>query len=139
MVEAATRALTESGEHGALWYAVAGAAAKLDPRREREWLEAAAKVAGVYAVNTGIKYAAGRPRPELADIGTPTALSFPSAHAATSFAAARLYGELAPAARPLLYAAAIAMVASRLHFRVHYPSDLLAGALLGDSAARLLD
>lgn len=138
-IERAARALTEAGEHGVLWYAIAAAAAGRDRPRRDDWLEAGAKVAGIYAANTAIKLVARRQRPELAELGTPTALSFPSAHAATSFAAARLFGELAPAARPVLYAGALAMTASRLHFLVHYPSDLIAGAALGDAAARLLD
>jgi membrane-associated phospholipid phosphatase len=138
-VERAARGLTRAGEHGALWYAIAAVAAGRDQRRREDWLAAGAKVAGVYAANTAIKLAARRHRPALADLGTPTALSFPSSHAATSFAAARLFGELAPAARPVFYAGAVAMTASRLHFLVHYPSDLIVGAALGDAAARLLD
>jgi membrane-associated phospholipid phosphatase len=96
------------------------------------------KVAVVYGLNTALKLLARRQRPPIAALGTPTALSFPSSHAATSFAAARLFSEIEPGARPLFYFAALNVVGSRLHFCVHYPSDLLAGAALGDAAARAL-
>jgi undecaprenyl-diphosphatase len=83
--------------------------------------------------NTAIKFAVRRRRPRIDDLppltGTPTGLSFPSAHATSSFCAARMYGRLAP--RPPLYALAVALAASRLYLGVHYPSDVLAGAVLG--------
>jgi undecaprenyl-diphosphatase len=138
LIERATRVLTVAGEHGALWYAIAGLGAWRDQRRREQWISAGAKVGAVYAANTAIKLAARRHRPPVADLGAPSALSFPSSHAATSFGAARLYSELVPPARPLLYGGALAVTASRLHFRVHYPSDLLAGALAGDLLARVL-
>jgi len=64
-----------------------------------------------------------------------TALSFPSAHAATSFAGAVSYSRLGLPAIPL-YALATALSASRLYLGVHFPSDTLAGALLGTALGR---
>jgi undecaprenyl-diphosphatase len=91
-------------------------------------------VAGTYALNTVIKLAVRRRRPELPSLpaltGTPTQLSFPSAHASTSFAAAGVYARLGLPA-PVLYAFAVKLSLSRLYLGVHYPSDVLAGAMLG--------
>jgi undecaprenyl-diphosphatase len=137
-VERAARLLTFAGEHGAVWYLIAAIAARRTPAQREQWQAAGLKVLGIYLLNTAIKLLLGRKRPPIATLGTPSSLSFPSSHAATSFAAARLYGELAPGARPALYAGAAAMTASRLHFCVHYPSDLIAGAAIGDAAAGLL-
>jgi membrane-associated phospholipid phosphatase len=104
----------------------------------------------VYALNTAIKRVVGRRRPELPGLppltGTPTALSFPSAHASTSFAGADVYSRLGLPA-PLLYALAAGLSLSRLYLGVHYPSDVVAGAVLGalagsvylDAQAHILD
>lgn len=135
-VEGATRLVTRAGEHGAAWYVLAGVAAAVDvPRRER-WLRTSAIVAGTYAVSTGVKLLARRQRPPIAAHGTKTGLSFPSSHAATSFAAARAISAVEPRASLPAYTLAVAFAGSRLHFCVHYPSDIVAGALLGDAIAR---
>jgi membrane-associated phospholipid phosphatase len=84
-------------------------------------------------VNQTIKRIVRRPRPQLENLPqlthTMSQLSFPSAHSTTSFAAARAYHGLAPA--PLLYGLAGSLALSRLYLGVHYPSDILCGALLG--------
>jgi undecaprenyl-diphosphatase len=67
-------------------------------------------------------------------VSTPTQLSFPSAHATTSFAGALCYSRLGLPRAPL-YALALALSASRVYLGVHYPSDVLAGAALGTAAA----
>ncbi len=122
------------GEHGAVWLAIGVVGGALDAERRGSWRRATATVAGVYALNTAIKRLVGRPRPQLAGLpaltGTPTALSFPSAHASTSFAGARCYARLGLSAVPL-YALATGLSLSRLYLGVHYPSDVLAGAVLG--------
>ncbi|MGO9249366.1 MAG: phosphatase PAP2 family protein [Solirubrobacteraceae bacterium] len=137
-VERAVARFSRLGEHGGVWLAIGAAGWALDRPRAAQWQGATARVAGVYALNTLLKLAVRRRRPELPGLpaltGTPTQLSFPSAHAATSFAAARLYARLGLPA-PVLYALAIKMSLSRLYLGVHYPSDVLAGAALGTVAA----
>jgi undecaprenyl-diphosphatase len=61
----------------------------------------------------------------------PTDWSFPSGHAATSFAGATMLAHFLPRQRLLLYALAVAIAYSRVYVGVHYPVDVLAGAALG--------
>jgi membrane-associated phospholipid phosphatase len=122
------------GEHGALWIALGLLGAAVDRPRRGAWGRAAGVVAATYGLNTALKFAIRRRRPRVDGlpplVGTPTALSFPSAHAATSFCAARQYARLG-APRAPLNALAVAMAASRLYLGVHWPSDIAAGAALG--------
>jgi undecaprenyl-diphosphatase len=57
--------------------------------------------------------------------------SFPAGHAATAFAGAVLLTALVPRFWPLFFALAAAIGYSRIYDGVHYPTDVLAGALLG--------
>ena len=124
-----------------MWLAIGTAGALADLRsvageqeRARGFRRARRTVAATYLLNTAIKLAVRRPRPQLDDLpaltGTPTGLSFPSAHASTSFAGAVSYSRLGLAPLPL-YSLAAALSLSRIYLGVHYPSDVLAGALLG--------
>jgi membrane-associated phospholipid phosphatase len=134
-VERVTSAFSRTGEHAVCWFALGLTSAWLagQPGRREAWLRGVRVVGGAYAANYAVKVAVRRRRPELPGLEplTPTVstLSFPSAHATTSFAAARAYSRVAPAAP--LYAAAFAFALSRPYLGVHYPSDVVAGAALG--------
>jgi membrane-associated phospholipid phosphatase len=126
------------GEHAAVWLAIGAIGALADQPRRARWARATGTVAGMYALNTAIKLLVRRSRPQLRGlkplVATPTTLSFPSAHASTAFAGAFAYSRLGLPALPL-YALAAKLSYSRLYLGVHYPSDVLAGALLGTAVA----
>jgi membrane-associated phospholipid phosphatase len=134
----AVERFSKLGERGAVWLAIGAAGYALDEERREQWRGAIGTVAGVYALNTLVKLAVRRRRPQLPGLppltSTPTQLSFPSAHASTSFAGALAYTRLGLPAVPL-YALAKGLAVSRLYLGVHYPSDVLAGALLGTVVA----
>ncbi|MBP2475390.1 membrane-associated phospholipid phosphatase [Crossiella equi] len=131
------KAVSLFGEHAAGWLAVGAAGAALDPKRRRRWLAATAGVAAAHATSVGVKHLVRRPRPHHPAVqvrtGTPSGLSFPSAHATSTAAAAVLLGGLAGRrATPVLLSALVPpMALSRLVLGVHYPSDVVAGAALG--------
>jgi membrane-associated phospholipid phosphatase len=128
-----------TGEHAACWLGLgcAGAMLSKDQQVRTGWLRGLRIVGAAYAVNYAVKISARRHRPELGGLppltGTVSRLSFPSAHATTSFAAARAYSRVAPAGP--LYLAAAAFALSRPYLGVHYPSDVVAGMALGTAIA----
>ena len=139
-VERAVAAFSKLGEHGALWLALSTAGATLSTgQRKRDFRDAGVTVAASFIANQTVKLLVRRPRPDLPGlpplIHTMSNRSYPSAHATTSAAGARALCGLLPA--PPLYAIAVALAISRPYLGVHYPSDTLAGAVLGDAVARL--
>lgn len=64
-------------------------------------------------------------------VRVPTDHSFPSGHTATSFAAALVLARAVPRRAWLFYVLAAAIGFSRIYVGVHYPLDVLGGALVG--------
>jgi decaprenylphosphoryl-5-phosphoribose phosphatase len=141
-LERALARYTSAGEYGRLWIGLALAGAVADRQRRGRWLRAAAAVPLTLGLNFCIKQLFRRTRPRLEGIeatgAVPPSLSFPSAHAATSFAAATLMGALCRPLRAPLHVAAAVMAFSRPYLGVHYPSDVLAGAAVGALIGRVL-
>jgi undecaprenyl-diphosphatase len=87
--------------------------------------------------NLALKPLIARPRPcwvhpeIVLKIANPTDYSFPSGHAMSSFAAATVVLLWNRRSGIAAFFVAVLMACSRLYFYVHYPTDVLAGALIG--------
>lgn len=129
------------GNAGWFWIALTVLFLCLPRYRRCGIVMAAALILDLLICNIGIKNLAARPRPCWLDpsvellISSPKDFSFPSGHSAASFAAAvsvflchRKEGVAA-----FVLAALIAF--SRLYLFVHFPTDVLAGSLVGAACA----
>jgi membrane-associated phospholipid phosphatase len=136
----AARAMSHFGEHSAGWLGVAALGALLAPRHRHDWLVAGAGAFVAHAVAVVIKRLVRRRRPHHPDVdvnvGTPSALSFPSAHATSTTAAAVLMAPLTGLPLPAIVVPPMAL--SRLVLGVHYPSDVVTGVAVGALVAQLV-
>jgi membrane-associated phospholipid phosphatase len=134
------RGLSHFGEHSLGWLLVSLLGAMLSPRRRREWLVAGAGAFAAHAAAVLVKRVVRRKRPNdpavAVNVGTPSQLSFPSAHATSTTAAAILLGRATGLPKAMCAVLLIApMALSRILLGVHYPSDVAFGIGLGAAVA----
>ncbi|OBJ16031.1 hypothetical protein A5623_19275 [Mycobacterium colombiense] len=133
------RALSHFGEHSIGWVAVAAVGAVLSPKRRRDWLLAGAGAFAAHAAAVIVKRIVRRKRPHdpavVVNVGTPSKLSFPSAHATSTTAAAVLMGRTTGLPLPAVLVPPMAL--SRMLLGVHYPSDVAFGIALGAVVAAI--
>ena len=133
-LEKVAGALGRLGNNGAVWCAIGVLLAIFDGSNREAWLICAAVGPIAIGLNYGVKLIVRRPRPVLEGLpplgGAPSSLSFPSAHATASFAVATAMTRVEPwGALAFVLAAALAL--GRPYLGMHYPSDVVAGAVLG--------
>jgi membrane-associated phospholipid phosphatase len=136
-VLATARGLSRFGEHSIGWLAASALGALVQPWLRRAWLLAGAGALTAHAAAVAIKRVVRRERPHhpavAVNVSVPSALSFPSAHAASTTAASILLGRVTGLPLPVMLVPP--MAASRLVLGVHYPSDVLIGVVVGAAVA----
>jgi undecaprenyl-diphosphatase len=113
-------------------------------RRPYPFLLVAATSITTSLLNALFKYAVQRDRPPTVILDpkplmeVPTTSSFPSGHTSTSFACAYVISRLAPRLTTPVFVLAALIGFSRVYVGVHYPLDVVAGAIFGLIVARAL-
>lgn len=139
------KAFTSLGNAGLLWIVLSVAMLFWRPTRKAGLLAGCALIFSLLFTNLGLKLLLTRPRPytvveeliPLLTSGDPN--SFPSGHTSAAFAAGLVWARTLPKAwmRRVAVIQAVLMGLSRLYVGVHYPSDVLSGALVGTVCALL--
>jgi undecaprenyl-diphosphatase len=131
-------ALSWIGRLGAVWIAIAFVLALMWRRPAILFTTIAAAFSGELLSDLG-KAIVPRHRPFEHQLGPPsTTHSFPSGHSTTSFACATVLAHYAPRLRVPFFVLAALIAFSRVYDAMHYPTDVLAGAVLGVLVGLLL-
>jgi undecaprenyl-diphosphatase len=138
--------LSRAADRSALWVGCSVAMAVARGSRGRAAAQAglASLAVASGAVNLVVKPLARRRRPDRDAHGVPlarlvpmpTSRSLPSGHAASAFAFATGAGQVLPREGAGLRALAALVAYSRVHTGVHFPADVIVGALIGTACAQ---
>jgi undecaprenyl-diphosphatase len=130
---------------GGLLWLILGAGVAITKRRPRAFLQLVlATVLATAAADYVIKPIVHRERPfaRMTNVevigGRPHDASLPSGHSANAFAGALVMSRLVPGASAAWWTLAVAIAYSRVYLGVHYPFDVVAGALVGLGCAALV-
>jgi undecaprenyl-diphosphatase len=143
-LDRAMRRLSEAANYSRLWIASSVLLAAGGPRGRVAAGSGLAAVAATSAVaNLIVKPLGRRRRPDRSaedvsparQVEMPGSRSFPSGHAASAFAFASGVGRVLPVAGIPIRCLAALVAYSRVHTGVHYPGDVVAGALIGATMA----
>ena len=133
---------TQLGNGGLVWIALSLILVLFGRTRKAGMLALAAMLLGFVCCNLTVKPLVSRIRPWLVVEGLRTLVaehdpnSFPSGHTCAAFAAAGIWWRSLPRSwGGTALALAVLMGVSRLYVGVHFPCDVLAGALLGSLCA----
>jgi undecaprenyl-diphosphatase len=136
IVDRVMYSVTELADFSVLWHilGVAQGVTRADGFERAVRMSAALGLESLL-VNAGIKslFRRVRPVPEFERphyLRMPKTTSFPSGHASSAFVAAAMLSD-GSRAKPLYYALATVVAASRIHVRIHHASDVVGGAVLG--------
>lgn len=133
---------SQLGDWGLIWLMVTNVLAfRSDEDLARAPRIVAAIMAESIIVNQGIKrlFKRGRPgnRPLVSErLRVPRTTSFPSGHASSAACATVLLAEGDPAVRAAILPLAVLVATSRIYTRMHHPSDVVAGAVVGWAIGR---
>src|SRR5829696_1408681 len=132
--ETVAKWLGRIGEYGAVWLLIGIVLAFVDPDNGEDWVLAGLLGPVAIGLNFAVKLIVRRPRPVLEGLpplgGAPSSLSFPSAHATSSFAVATSMTRVDELGA-LAFMIAVTLSLGRPYLGMHYPSDVLVGAGLG--------
>ena len=131
--------ISNAASFGRLWLVLAAVLGVGGGPRGRRAAARGLTAVGVTSItsNLAVKHLVPRRRPErlivtaTREARMPTSSSFPSGHTASAFAFATAVTADVPLLSPLLFALATVVGYSRVHTGVHYPTDVIAGGILG--------
>jgi undecaprenyl-diphosphatase len=133
--------LSNAADNSRLWLGIAAGMALFGGRRHRRAAALGVTAIGLTSatVNLVVKPALSRDRPDRTaaavaaarHVRMPTSGSFPSGHTASAFAFVTAVSDELPVTTLPLRLLAVAVGYSRVHTGVHYPGDVVFGAVIG--------